>query len=124
MVLQYIHYTVRRSHSGTIVTLCYDLRVTQMAIECLKTNAKLLFCSNTNKYRSELPKKLISDPVGQRTTKMQALKVCAGWESNPGCPKSSDSVYKIAKNVASDPKCRFFLSPTLLSCNFKSPRHK
>ena len=46
----------------------------------------------------------------QEVSKLQALKLCAVWESNPGRSESSDSLHKVAKNVASNPKGLDFLS--------------
>ena len=70
----------------------------------VKSAAKSIFSHYPSKYRLDLSKKLVFDPVGLRATKLFALKVCSLRESNPGRPKSSDSPYKIAKNVASNPK--------------------
>ena len=95
-------------HSRTIVILWYDLRVFWLNIKCLKSALKSIFFHYPNKYRSDLSKKLVFDPVGPRATKLWALKVCSRRESNPGRPKSSNSLFKIAKNVASNPKCLEF----------------
>ena len=49
--------------------------------------------------------------VDQRAAKLQALKVCASRDSNPGRPKSNDSLINVANGVASNPKClNFFLT--------------
>ena len=48
--------------------------------------------------------KLIFSPAGQWAAKLQALKVCAVQESNPGRSESSDLLCKVAKSVASNPK--------------------
>ena len=69
-----------------------------MIFKELKTS---FFLSYANKDRSDLSKKVIFGPVGQRTAKLLALKVCALRDSNPGRSESSDSLYKIGKNVAS-----------------------
>ena len=57
--------------------------------------AKHFFLNYTNKYKSDLSKKLIFDPADQRASKLQALKVCAGRDSNPGLSESSKSLYKV-----------------------------
>ena len=41
----------------------------------------------------------------QRASKLQTVKVSGDQESNPGHPESSNSLHKLAKNVASNPKC-------------------
>ena len=61
----------------------------------------------------EVSKKLSKFNVGQWPGIMQALKVFAVWESNLGHTKSSDSLYKIVKNVASNPKCLTFFDSQL-----------
>ena len=83
----------------------------------VKSAAKAIFSLYPSKYRLDLSKKLVFDPVGPRATKLWAFKVCSRRGSNPGRPKSSDSLYKIAKNVASNPKgLEFFLT-----ANFDGP---
>ena len=57
-----------------------------------------------NKTKLDLSKKLVFDPAGPRASKLWALKVCPGRGSNPGRSESSDSLNKLAKNVASNPK--------------------
>ena len=53
----------------------------------------------------------------QEVSKLQALKLCAVRESNPGRSESSDSLHKLTKNVASNPKgLEFFLT-----ANFDGP---
>ena len=79
--------------------------------------AKYLLSLYHNKYRSDLSKRLVFDPIDPRGTKLWALKVCGRRESNPGRPKSSDSLYKIAKNVASNPKGL----EIFLTANFDGP---
>ena len=88
-----------------------------MFIKHLKSAAKPIFFHYPDKHRSDLLKKLVFDHLEPRATKLWALKVCGRRESNPGRPKSSDSLYKIAKNVASNPKCL----EIFLTANFDGP---
>ena len=48
--------------------------------------------SNPNKYRSDLSKKIVFDPIGQRASKIEALKVSSDRESNPDRPKTTFSL--------------------------------
>ena len=47
---------------------------------------------NPNKYRSDLSKKIVFDPIGQRASKIEALKVSSDRESNPDRPKTTFSL--------------------------------
>ena len=46
---------------------------------------------------------VVYDLVEQGAAKLQSLKVCSVWDSNPGRPESNDSIVT-CKNVASNPK--------------------
>ena len=81
----------------------------------LKSAAKCLVPLYPNKNRLDLSKKLVFDPAGPRASKLWALKVCPGRGSNPGRSESSDSLNKLAKNVASNPKGL----ETFLTANFE-----
>ena len=84
-ILQWlVIHTVSPTHSRSIAHLWYDLGVLWLSIICLKSAAKCLFSIFPNKYRSDLSKKLVFDPTGQRASKLQTIKVCAGRDSNPG----------------------------------------
>ena len=50
--------------------LWYDFRVFWLSITCLKSAAKCLFSFYHNKYRSDLSKKFVFGPVGQKASKM------------------------------------------------------
>ena len=63
----------------------------------LKSIPKQLFSIYPNKYGLDLSKEVLLVFPHQRAAKLQVIKVCADRESNPGRPKSSDSLYKIAK---------------------------
>ena len=78
---------------------------------------KCLFSFFPNKYRSDNSKKLLFDPAGPRASKLWALKVCPDRGSNPGRSESSDSLDKLAKNVASNPKGL----EIFLTANFEAP---
>ena len=57
--------------------------------------------------------------VDQRAAKLQVLKVCASRDSNPGRPKSNDSLMNVANGVASNPKClNFFLTANFEGLQF------
>ena len=62
----------------------------------------------------DLSNELLQVNFCQEASKLQALKLCAVRELNPGRSESSDSLHKVAKNVASNPKGLDFLS----SANF------
>ena len=101
--------------------LWYDLGVFWLNITCLKSAAKYLLSFYPNKYRSDLSKKLIFDPAGQKASKLEALKVCSDRDSNAGRPESSNSLHRIAS------KCKlwdfwdfFSWPPTLMACNFNT----
>ena len=88
----------------------------------IQSPSKPIFFSYTSKYRSDLSKKWIFGPLGPKSTKLQAFKVCAGRESNPGRSESSDSLYELRKTVASNPKCLiFFFKANFDSLQFLSP---
>ena len=65
-----IKHTAGVKCSGSICILWYDLRLFWLNIKCLKSVAKLLFLNYTNKYRSDLSKKIVFGPIGQKTTEM------------------------------------------------------
>ena len=52
---------------------------------------------NPNKYRSDLSKKIVFDPIGQRASKIEALKVSSDRESNPDRPKTKFTIVKSRK---------------------------
>ena len=90
----------------------FDLRKIQLKV--LQSQFSLFNLVNIDEI---FKKKIVFDPEGPRATKLWAFKVCSRRGSNPGRPKSSDSLYKIAKNVASNPKgLEFFLT-----ANFDGP---
>ena len=110
-------FTVSPTHSRSIPHLWYDLGVIWLSILYFKSAAKPIFFLKSNKHRSDLSKNLVFDPVGPRATKLWALKVCPGRGSNPGGSESCDSLNKLAKIVASNPKgLEFFLT-----ANFDGP---
>ena len=47
---------------------------------------------------------MLYDLVDQGAAELQALKLYSVRGSNPGRSESSDSLYELAKNVASNPK--------------------
>ena len=118
MINSWNHTAVSPTHSRSIAQLWYDLRVLWLSIIHLEIDAKPFFSNYTNKYRLDPSKKLFFDPVSPRAAKLWALKVCSRRESNPGRPKSSDSLNKIAKCVASNPKVLGFF----LTANFYNPQ--
>ena len=85
-------YTVCAKRSESICFLWYNLIVLWPIKSTLKSPEKLIFFLFPNKLRSDLSKKVVFDPLGPRATKLWAFKVCSCRESNPGRPKSSDSL--------------------------------
>ena len=51
-----------------------------------------------------LSKEILYFPLDQGTAKLHGLKVCAVRDPNPVRPESSESLYKLAKNVTWDQK--------------------
>ena len=56
-------------------------------------------------YRFDLSKEVPYDLAVQRVAKMKAFELCSDWKLNLGWSKSNNLLYKLAKNVASEPKC-------------------
>ena len=84
--------TVSDTDSRTICILWYDLRVFSLIIECLKSAAKPIFFPYPNKYRSDLSKKLVFDPAGQRASTLETLKLWPVRELNPDRLKTIKSL--------------------------------
>ena len=115
-------YTAGFKRSRSICDLWYDLRVFWLSINGLKSAAKPIFFSYSHKYWSDLSKKLVFDPTGQKVSKLEAFKVCSDQDSNAGRSESINSLYRIAS------KCKlkdfwdsFSWLPTLMACNFDTP---
>ena len=70
----------------------------------LKSTQNLIFITYIIKNMLDLSKEVSWVHFGQEGSKLQDLKVGARRGSNPDRSKSSDSLYKLAKNVASNPK--------------------
>ena len=115
-------HTVSYISLHTISILWYDLRWFWQAKNTIKSTQNLFFFSYTNKYGSDLSKKSIFGPVSPRSTKLQAFKLCAGRESNPGRSESSDSLCKIAKmKPRTQNVSYFFFKANFDSLQFCSP---
>ena len=91
---------------------------------------KMFVLSNPNKYRSDLSKKIVFDPTGQRASKIEALKVSSDRESNPDRPKTTFSLLERFKHGnAPTSFFQFFLTANFEGRQFCSPlarclRHK
>ena len=72
-----------------------------------------MFSIYPNKYRSDLSKKLVFDPAGQRASKLEALKVSSDRESNPDRPKTKFTIVKSQKIAAQERDANSFLKPQL-----------
>ena len=66
-----------------------------------------------SKWVVGLSKEILCTLAGQRATKLQALKVCTVRESNPGRPKSTDSVYESEKHSLEPKRSRDFFDRQL-----------
>ena len=71
-----------------------------------------------NKYGLDLSKEVALILPNQRAANLQAFKVCADRESNPGRLESNDLLYKVANRVASNPKGL----EIFLTANFERPQ--
>ena len=111
-------YTVSTTHSRSIAHLWYDLGVLWLSIMYLKSAAKHFFSNYSNKYSLDLSKYEKIIHFSPQNSDLWAPKVYPGRDSNPGRSRSSNSLYKLAKNVASNPKGLGFF----LTANFQSPQ--
>ena len=84
--------------------LWYKVGVLWHRKNCLKSSQKRSFSICPNKHGLDLSKEVLLVPPQQRAAKLQAIKLWAARESNPGRPESNDSLYKVANGVASNPK--------------------
>jgi len=97
--------------------MCFDIEK-----NCLKGAQIHSFSIYPNEYGLDLSKEVLLVLPHQRAAKIQAIKVCADRDLNPGHPESSDLLYKVTNGVASDPKgLELFLitnfeGPYLRSC--------
>ena len=80
----------------------------ELVKNALKMPQNVFFSIHPNKYSLDLSKEVLLVSPGQRTAKLQAFKVCAVRESNPGRPKTTDSVYKSEKRSLEPKRSRNF----------------
>ena len=86
-----------RSQLYDMIRGYFDVRKIDLnAIPCLGLLAP-------NRYELDLSKDMMYELVEQGASKLQAPKVCADWESNPGRLESSNLLHTI---VFSDPKSK------------------
>ena len=112
LVLQYVLLIPEQSSFYDIKSRYFDRA--KLTFKVLLSSISLLILIKINQIFQR-----VFDPAGLRAAKLWALKVCPGRESNPGRSESSDSLYKLAKNVASNPKgLVFFLTANFDGHNF------
>ena len=70
----------------------------------LKSAPKLFFSAYPNKCSLDLSKYAKNIHFGPPAAELWVPKVWPARDSNPGRSESSDSLYELAKNVASNPK--------------------
>ena len=83
---------------------------------------KHFFLTYPNKYRSDLSKKIVFDPIGQRASKIEALKVSSDRESNPDRPKTTFSLLeRFKRGNAPTSFFSFFFEPELSGTTVLQP---
>ena len=88
------------------------LSMHRLALKCYKTIFLIFF----NLYNTDLLKEPLNIHFSPLDLELWVPKVCTGW-LNLDCLKSSDSLHKLTKNVASNPKgLKIFLTT-----NFDGP---
>ena len=68
------------------------LEVNLMSMMWPKSTPRVFFYLYTIRYRLDLSKEVLYDLEDQGAAKLQVIKVCTNWESNPGCLKTTNSL--------------------------------